>query len=175
VTSDSKARMVRGAALLYAAQGANGTSFADVIEASGAPRGSIYHHFPRGKAQLSEDAVRWTSEQVVAHLDASPGGPPAAVLEHFVTFWRGSAGCPVTGVAVDSTRGAEIMDAVGEAFGSWARLLAERLERSGLDAERATTVAWTALACMEGALILGRAEGSAGPFDAVAAELARLV
>ena len=54
--------MVRGAAALFSAKGAGGTSFSEIIAASGAPRGSIYHHFPDGKRQLAEEAVRWTAE-----------------------------------------------------------------------------------------------------------------
>ena len=47
--SNSRARMVRSAAALFGSRGLSGTSFSDVLADSGAPRGSIYHHFPRGK------------------------------------------------------------------------------------------------------------------------------
>ena len=36
---------------------AEGTSFAEVLERSGAPRGSVYHHFPEGKDQLIGEAL----------------------------------------------------------------------------------------------------------------------
>ena len=56
--TDSRERMVRSAAYLFRERGYSGTGFRDVIAHSGAPRGSIYHHFPDGKAQLAEEAVR---------------------------------------------------------------------------------------------------------------------
>jgi TetR/AcrR family transcriptional repressor of lmrAB and yxaGH operons len=59
--SNSRARIVRSAAALFGSRGLSGTSFSDVLADSGAPRGSIYHHFPRGKKQLAEDAIGWTS------------------------------------------------------------------------------------------------------------------
>ena len=62
--------MVRTAASLFSTRGANATSFSDVIAESGAPRGSIYHHFPDGKKQLAEDAIRYTADRVLAHLQA---------------------------------------------------------------------------------------------------------
>src|SRR3712207_8589123 len=45
-------------------RGVQGTSFADVLEHSGAPRGSIYHHFGGGKTQLAEEATRWAGEYI---------------------------------------------------------------------------------------------------------------
>src|SRR5919201_518936 len=52
-------RMIESAMALVAEHGVDGTSFSQVIEHSGAPRGSIYHHFPGGKAQLMEEATRY--------------------------------------------------------------------------------------------------------------------
>ena len=58
-TADSKRQMVESAALLFREQGYSGTGFNAVIEHSGAPRGSIYHHFPGGKAELAAETVRY--------------------------------------------------------------------------------------------------------------------
>jgi AcrR family transcriptional regulator len=159
------------------------TSFSDVVSESGAPRGSIYHHFPEGKKQLAEDAIRWTSERVLGHQRAFPGGTPVEVLQRFIDMWRsvvkasgGAAGCVVAGVAVDTTpEDVELLDIVRATFRSWVGLLAEQLEAAGLNAERAGAIAIATVAGMEGALILCRAEGNAKPLDAVAAELIRLV
>jgi TetR/AcrR family transcriptional regulator, lmrAB and yxaGH operons repressor len=61
MAADSRASMIRSAAALFGSRGLCATSFADVLADSGAPRGSIYHHFPGGKRQLAEDAIAWTS------------------------------------------------------------------------------------------------------------------
>jgi hypothetical protein len=45
--------MVESAVTLLAMRGLQGTSFSDVLERSGAPRGSIYHHFPRARTSSS--------------------------------------------------------------------------------------------------------------------------
>ena len=47
----------RAAAVLLAKRGLQATSFSDVLERSGAPRGSIYHHFPEGKDELVDAAI----------------------------------------------------------------------------------------------------------------------
>jgi AcrR family transcriptional regulator len=44
--------MVRSAASLIGSRGVDATSFSDVPADSGAPRGSIYHHFREGKRSL---------------------------------------------------------------------------------------------------------------------------
>jgi AcrR family transcriptional regulator len=175
--------MIQSAAALIASRGLSATSFSDVLEQSGAPRGSIYHHFPDGKMQLAEDAIRWTSERVLEYLRAGKERTPAEVLGRFIGMWRrvvlasnGRSGCGVAGVAVDSAVGeGPLMDVVRTIFRSWVDMLARQLEATGVPANRADSVALATLAGMEGALILCRAEGGTGPLDAVASELVRLL
>jgi AcrR family transcriptional regulator len=183
MSTGSRASMIRSAAALFGSRGLSGTSFSDVLAASGAPRGSIYHHFPGGKRQLAEHAVGWTSEQILGHLDSCPASRPAAVLECFFDLWRqsvlasgGASGCPVAGVAIGAgAEAGELIEPVRAAFRSWAGRLAEKLTEAGLPAHRAGPIATAALAGMEGALILCRAEGSSEPLEIVAAELMHLL
>jgi TetR/AcrR family transcriptional regulator, lmrAB and yxaGH operons repressor len=183
MTNDSRERMVRSAASLIRSRGLSATSFSEVLAESGAPRGSIYHHFPEGKEQLAEDAIRWTSERVLAHLRAGASATAPDVLKRFIAMWRqvvvssgGSAGCVVAGVAIDTdaTEAGEI-DVVRSTFRSWVKLLAEQLESVGVASDRATPIALATVAGMEGALILCRAEGNVKPLDTVAEELMRLL
>jgi hypothetical protein len=60
-------------------------------------------------------------------------------------------------------------------FRAWIDLLRSQLVEVGVDEARARSLACTAVASMEGALILCRAERGVGPLDAVAGELARLL
>jgi len=183
MSAHSRASMVRSAASLIRSRGVSASSLADVLADSKAPRGSIYHHFPEGKRQLAEDAIQWTSERVLAHLRAASPTSPSDVLERFIDLWRqvvvssgGSAGCVVAGVAIDTVAGETgLMEVVRAAFRSWAALLAEQLEAAGVPSHRATPIAVTTLAGMEGALILCRAERNVKPLDAVAQELMRLL
>lgn len=188
MAGDSRDRMVRSAAALIGSRGVSATSFSDVLADSGAPRGSIYHHFPDGKHQLAEDAVRWTSGRVLAHQSGADLSHPAAVLERFIDMWRqvvlssrGRSGCVVAGVTIDSDAGSPTEDSgnliavARETFRAWAALLTEQLEATGIEPARARSIGLTTLAGMEGALILCRAEGSVEPLDAVAEELLRLL
>ncbi|HEY8871098.1 MAG TPA: TetR/AcrR family transcriptional regulator [Candidatus Limnocylindrales bacterium] len=183
MTTDSRARMVRSAASLIRTRGVSATSFSDVLADSGAPRGSIYHHFPHGKEQLAGDAIRWTSERVVARQRACPATTASGVLDCFIDMWRqvvlashGAAGCVVAGVAID-TAAAEpgLLDVVRATFRSWIETLTSQLQAVGVPAARAAPIATATVAAMEGALILCRAEGGSGPLETVAEELMRLL
>jgi TetR/AcrR family transcriptional regulator, lmrAB and yxaGH operons repressor len=175
--------MVRSAASLIRTRGMTATSFSEVIEDSGAPRGSIYHHFPQGKDQLAEDAIKWTSGRVLAHQRECPATTAEGVLDWFIDMWRqtvvasgGAAGCVVAGVAVDTMPDAEaLMAVVRSTFQSWVDLLAEQLKATGIPPDRARAIAIATLAGMEGALILCRSERSVRPLEAVASELKRLL
>src|SRR5437867_8754882 len=133
--TDSRASMVRSAASLIRTRGVNATSFSEVLADSGAPRGSIYHHFPQGKEQLAGEAIRWTSERVLAHQRACRATTPAGVLDCFIDMWRqvvvasgGTAGCVVAGVAIRTLAAARPMtDFVPGTFRSWVDVLSELL------------------------------------------------
>jgi AcrR family transcriptional regulator len=174
--------MVRSAASLISSKGVSATSLSDVLADSGAPRGSIYHHFPGGKDQLATEAVRWTSDRVVAFLRAGTETSPAAVLARFMQLWRqvivtsnAASGCVVAGVALDTGARDELLDVARESFRAWEAALADQLEQTGLPRPRANAIAIATLAGMEGALILSRAEGTVQPLDDVSKELLRLL
>jgi TetR/AcrR family transcriptional regulator, lmrAB and yxaGH operons repressor len=79
-------------------------------------------------------------------------------------------------VAIDTgTAAGDLLGAARAAFSSWTALLAEQLQAAGVPAHRAGPIAAAALAGMEGALILCRAESSSQPLETIAEELMRLL
>src|SRR3984957_17083417 len=136
MNSNSRARMVRSAAALFGSRGLSATSFSAVLADSGAPRGWIYHHFPGGKKQLAQDAIGWTSEQILEHLPTCPATTPSGVLAWFIDLWRqsvqtsgASPGCPVAGIAIDTGSGTDdLIDAARGALPQWTAVLASQLQ-----------------------------------------------
>jgi TetR/AcrR family transcriptional regulator, lmrAB and yxaGH operons repressor len=176
---DSRARMVASAASLIGAKGVAATSFSEVLKSSGAPRGSIYHHFPKGKQQLAGDAMRLTKAMVNAYQRECSATTPSGVLDHFVEFFRRSmvssrcqSGCPVTGVLVDTFSTEDRLRQIGkESFRAWVSLLSSQFRATGVSAKEAQSLAVTTLASVEGALILCRAERGIAPLNRVNADL----
>jgi AcrR family transcriptional regulator len=88
MATDSRERMVRSAAYLFRERGYSGTGFRDVIAHSGAPRGSIYHHFPGGKVQLAQEAVRYAGEFLNAGIEAAvEGGVQLGSVDVLFALW----------------------------------------------------------------------------------------
>jgi TetR/AcrR family transcriptional regulator, lmrAB and yxaGH operons repressor len=179
MATDARERMIRSAALLFRERGVEGTPLSAVVEHSGAPRGSIYHHFPGGKEELVEEAVRWAGDTISRGIEgALAEDDVAGALRRFAGTWEDvvretdfRAGCPIVAAAVDGPPSA----AVTSAFERWQRLCSDALERRGLPPERARALATMGVAAIEGAVILARAERSAAPLDRVADELDRAV
>lgn len=175
--------MIQSAALLMRERGVDGTSFSEVLAHSGAPRGSIYHHFPGGKAQLVEEATAFGGSFIASGWAATlKGDDPAAVVDAFLALFIPvleesdyTAGCPVVAGSLEGERTPAARDAAGAAFEHWEQLLAETLEAHGVDQERARSVATLSVAAMEGAIILARAQRSIGPLERVASELRALI
>ena len=184
VMSESRDRMVRSAAYLFRERGYSGTGFRDVIAHSGAPRGSIYHHFPGGKAQLAEEAVRYAGDFVAAGTEsATKDGDPAAAVYAFVGWWRRvleksdfQAGCPIVAVTVESHEDSpQLSAAAAAAFQRWQDALAVGLRLGGIPGDRAGRLSTLIVAAVEGATILCRARRDTQPLDDVATELEALL
>jgi AcrR family transcriptional regulator len=176
--------MVQSAAVLMREHGLAGTSFREVLEHSGAPRGSIYHHFPEGKNQLVEEAVQAAAAFGRGLIDkGAADGDPAAALHLFVEFWRATlegsdyrAGCPVVAVAVEArTDEPQLTAAAAAAFASWRDALMEGLRAQGASPAKARRLATLVVAGVEGAVVLCRAQHSMRPLEDVAAELEVIV
>src|SRR5260221_10126668 len=82
--TDIRTKMIEGALRRLAVNGVEGTSFAEVLAATGAPRGSIYHHFPGGKTELLHAALDLASERALATMEATRGQPPAVRRSRFL-------------------------------------------------------------------------------------------
>ncbi|WP_242593714.1 TetR/AcrR family transcriptional regulator [Corallococcus exiguus] len=167
-------RMVYAAAALLSERGLAGTSFSEVIERSGAPRGSIYHHFPDGKDALAAEAIALVGERVLTALREGEGATPAQVVQRFFEAWRKvlvktdcQAGCAIAAVANERLAHPELGARAAKVFISWERELEARLATAGLPKAKAASAASLILASVEGALILCRARRDIAPFDAI--------
>ncbi len=61
-------RLVVAAAFLFQRRGFYGVGTEEVLQLAKAPRGSLYHHFPKGKEELAEAAVEWVTNEMVSHI-----------------------------------------------------------------------------------------------------------
>lgn len=172
----TREKMVRTAAVLLREHGVAGTTIDRVLAVSGAPRGSVYHHFPGGRAQLLSEAVEFATDSIIELAGAAGEGDPAVALDAFVALWREQlvasdyrAGCPVLAVVVDSDPALpELTEQAGEAFGRWQSVLARMLGERGMTATSADRLALQSLCILEGAVAVSRARRGISPLDEAA-------
>src|SRR5271156_6250200 len=152
-----RTRMVEGAVRLLATRGVEGTSFAEVLEATDSPRGSTYHHFPGGKPELLHAALELASERGLEAMEAARGKPSSVVIERFLSLWRGlleysqlTAGCAVVAVTVAGSDD-RLLAHAGTIFRTWTELLTGLCVAGGLDESSARPLAVTVIAATEGA------------------------
>ncbi|MEH1015917.1 TetR family transcriptional regulator C-terminal domain-containing protein [Micromonospora sp. CPCC 206060] len=180
----SRQRIVAGAADLIRRRGLAGSTIRDLAGHSGAPLGSTYHYFPRGKQQLAAEAIHHAGHRVSEIIDRELHAGPAAALRAFLALWRQTvidndfrAGCVVLAVAIEepSDDSDEATAAAAQVFTTWHRKLATALREHGATPEQAGQVATLVVAGVEGAVAMCRAQRDIRPFDDVAAQLEELV
>jgi TetR/AcrR family transcriptional repressor of lmrAB and yxaGH operons len=173
--------MIERTAVLLAKKGLQGASFSEILEASGAPRGSLYHHFPGGKDELVLAALEHAGRQAMDVLDRLSGKPAREVAEAFLALWRSvlarsefSAGCAIVAVTV-AAETPDLRARAADILNGWREKLVTLFAASGIPKKKARAVATSLMAACEGAVILARAEQSFEPFDLVAAEQLAMV
>jgi AcrR family transcriptional regulator len=170
--------MLTSALSLLRERGANGVTLDGVLAHSGAPRGSIYHHFPGGRDQLVVEAAGLGGDLVAEILESNSDDPREA-LHELIRFWKQllidsdyRAGCPMVALAVDGPeRIPDAADLTRQAFDRVTTALGQMLEAVGLPESQAASMANIAVASLEGAVILCRVQRSMKPLDDVAALL----
>lgn len=177
MASGTRERMIDTAIALLAGRGYQATSFAEVLAASGAPRGSIYHHFPGGKDELIAAALARQADRMVRHLATLGGGTPAEIVAGFLAMWRKNlvatdfaVGCPLLAVTVSATGGG-LNDEAGALFRQWRAGLATLFSNAGVPQTDAAAFAAELLAAAEGVVVIARAERTLEAFDLVAERL----
>jgi AcrR family transcriptional regulator len=171
-------RMVVSAALLIRERGAHATAISDVLEHSGAPRGSAYHYFPGGRTQLLCEAVDYAGDHVGAIITEAEGS--LELLDTLIDKYRRQlldtdfrAGCPIVAVSVeageqqDRERMAPVIERAAAVFDRWTELIARRFVADGIPPDQATELAVMATAAIEGAIVLARVRRDLTPLDLV--------
>ena len=149
-SNDARARMVKAADQLFRAQGLHATGVAEILERSGAPRGSLYHYFPGGKEQLAVEAIGYAAARfchsITQAIEVNDGSLPEAVR-----LYGGAVaqrlldtdfveGCPIGNSAVEGSVGSPVISAACDrAFRDFADVMAEHLAEEGLERPRRTT------------------------------------
>src|SRR5215469_2649935 len=168
----TRERIITKAAELFNQRGLEGTSMADLMEATGLEKGGIYRHFA-SKEAVAAEAFDYAWEEAFQERVRDLGSISGSVdrLKRLITNFverRSSipGGCPLLNTAVESDDGNPVLrERARHALGKWQELIVsiiregiERREiRSGVDPNRLATLI---ISSLEGALMMSRLERS---------------
>jgi TetR/AcrR family transcriptional regulator, lmrAB and yxaGH operons repressor len=114
MATDTRDRLLDAASRLIQQRGYHGTSVSEILEESGAPKGSLYFHFPGGKNQLVTEAARISVERSTQWLRETFSNmkePAKGVRDLFATYaaimreTNFTFGCLESALVLDSVAG----------------------------------------------------------------------
>ncbi|AYE98499.1 TetR family transcriptional regulator [Mycobacterium paragordonae] len=175
--------MLISAAHVMRERGAAGVTIDSVLARSGAPRGSVYHHFPEGRNQILTEALRYAGDSITANIDNAVDRGAKALLREFVEFWERlltecdfTAGCPVVAAAIGSAdEELELSTEAGLILGRWCTALSRAFVTDGFDDADAASLAVMSISALEGAIVLCRSTRSVIPLRQVGDQLEFLI
>lgn len=177
--TDARSRAIATAERLFRIQGYTATGLTEILQESGAPKGSFYFHFPRGKAQLAEEAIdRYVAVRIAVLRTISSnttGNALNFVRQIFSTFAAEMVvsdfqyGCLMQNLANElPALDAELTQRVARGFADSTEVVAEHFRGCGFAPARASTAAAALVAAVEGARTIARLERTPAIFEALA-------
>jgi AcrR family transcriptional regulator len=174
--------MLIAAAEVLRERGAEGVTIDEVLARSGAPRGSVYHHFPEGRNQILTEALRYAGEAITEVIDEAAANGGMYLVREFVAFWEEllvesdfAAGCPVVAAAISADEEPQLSTVAGNIFRHWRDALTRAFVSDGFTDADAASLAIMCIASLEGAVVLCRSTRSVDPLKDVGAQLEFLI
>jgi TetR/AcrR family transcriptional repressor of lmrAB and yxaGH operons len=177
--TDARARAIAATERLFRIQGYTATGLIQILEESGAPKGSFYFHFPRGKTQLAEEAIdHYVAVRIAVLRDISAntsGDALKFIRRIFGTFAAEMVasdfqyGCLMQNLANElPALDAELTQRVARGFVDSTEIIAEHFKGCGSTPERAASGAAALAAALEGGRTIARLERTPAVFEALA-------
>jgi TetR/AcrR family transcriptional repressor of lmrAB and yxaGH operons len=165
-TLPTRDRILKAAKHLFQQRGYYAIGTAEILAASQAPKGSMYHHFPDGKEQIAIEAVAAMRNDIIGMLRKleDEGRSVAEIilaLAKGMALWLKQSEWREGTMLVSTTVGSvpdrpNLHAAIKEAFDEWRQHVANLLVREGWTKAAALSMAQTLISATEGAMILAR-------------------
>jgi AcrR family transcriptional regulator len=155
--------MLPALAEVFREHGYAGASLSLISRATGLGKGSLYHVFPGGKAEMAACVLteidRWFEANVFTPLreTESPGRAVSEMFDAVERYFRSGRQVCLVGVLALGTDRDRFAAAVRSYFARWIAALADALERHGHRRAASVALAESAVAQIQGAIVLARA------------------
>jgi TetR/AcrR family transcriptional regulator, lmrAB and yxaGH operons repressor len=158
-------RLVFTATRLFRQRGYDGTGLAEILTEAGVPKGSLYHHFPEGKADLACAAADWTASEIIRVIDdsfrAAPDWRHGATtfcykMAKLFDILNSADACPIFGLMFEGPDQTRFRGRAEAAFDRIILGAARHGEAVGLEPDMAHERAETLIIGFQGAWTLAR-------------------
>jgi TetR/AcrR family transcriptional regulator, lmrAB and yxaGH operons repressor len=180
----TRERILAAARDLFQRRGFHAVGLIEILAAAGAPKGALYHHFPEGKDALGAEAVRGIAADVAGFIDArcAAGESGAGIIGALADMSarrmekEGFGWSPLIAAVAHQTNDQTplLRAALAGAHAEWRTGIARAFVAEGHGPVSAEALAATAVALMEGAVVVARIDADAAPLRAVGGQIARL-
>lgn len=165
---------------VFRTYGYEGASLTLITAATGLGKGSLYHLFPGGKAQMAKEVLAeidgWFEREVFAPLrDGDAKSGIAHMFKAVDDYFRSGRRVCLVGVFALGAARDEFADAVHGYFAAWHKALMSALMRAGHSRGEATELSEDILAGIQGALVLARAADDSRIFSRALKRMARRI
>ncbi|HIW11952.1 MAG TPA: TetR/AcrR family transcriptional regulator [Candidatus Salinicoccus stercoripullorum] len=178
---NTREELIQATAKLLQTKGYVGTGMNDIIQLSGAPKGSIYYHFPQGKEQLTIEAVNWTKEKVTEYIKErlSLHNDPVQSIQEFIVdsgerFEKDNyfCGVPITALVLETSSTSEnLRKSCNEVFEAWGNEFSKVLKANGYENDRANEMGMLINSLIQGALVISLASKDPAALKTVAQKI----
>jgi TetR/AcrR family transcriptional regulator, lmrAB and yxaGH operons repressor len=169
----TRTKYIETASALFQVRGYHGTGLAEIIEASGAPKGSFYFHFKGGKEELAIATINLSHQQVLDLLgnafdhSKSPGEYIDRIGKALMQWLKSTdfaEGCAVASMTLEAANSSEqIALACRDCYRDWIGRIGDHLNALSPSTLDHASSACVIMSALEGAVIRCRCERSVMP------------
>lgn len=162
--TETRGLILNTAAVLFRNKGYHATGLNEIIRESGAPKGCLYYHFPQGKEQLAQEAIKVVGLEIQAKMEKvfQVYDEPVEAIQEFIRqstesiFTRAEdRRFSVSLLALETMNMNEnLRQTCSEVFADWEEVVYNKLCSGGFSPERARSCSEMVIAMIEGAMTL---------------------
>lgn len=182
---NTKEKFIETASRLFEVKGYNATGLNEILAESGAPKGSLYYHFPKGKEQLALEAVNLAGEKIKLNLQRnleSIENPVEAIVANIeglaaiIDNEEKTRDMSISLIALETYLTSEVLrKACEENFNLLESTYAEKLIGSGINKGEAHELGATIGTMVEGGITMSLTRKNGNPLRLIAKQIPNIL
>ncbi|PRR81517.1 TetR/AcrR family transcriptional regulator [Clostridium vincentii] len=182
---NTKEKFIETASRLFEIKGYNATGLNEILEKSGAPKGSLYYHFPKGKEQLALESIHLAGEKIKKNISESLNSienPVEAIIfniENIATIIdneQKTGDISISLIALETYITNELLrEACEKIFTSIEDIYAGKLIESGINKDKAYDLGSSIAAMIEGGITISLTKKNGDSLRVIAKQIHNLI